>query len=150
MKERTGLELRPISIKVAMRVVGDWHRHLERPQGARFALAAWKDGQLVGVALVGNPQARMSAKDWEKAEVIRVATDGTRNACSFLYSRAKRAAQALGFRRVLTKTLPEESGASLRAVQADYQGLSKGGSWDRVNRHREQVAPTCQKLRWEL
>lgn len=144
------MELRPISIKAAMKVVDDWHRHLERPQGARFAISAWHDGQLVGVALVGNPQARMSARDKTMAEVIRVATDGTPNACSFLYARAKRAAQALGFVRVKTKTLPEESGASLRAVGATYEGLSRGGTWDRVNRHREQTAPTCQKLRWEL
>lgn len=133
-----------------MRIVNEWHRHLDKPQGARFALAAWKDGRLVGVALVGNPQSRMSARDKTVAEVIRVATDGTPNACSFLYARAKRAAQALGFVRVLTKTLPEESGASLRAVGATFTGESQGGSWDRVNRRRQDKAPTCQKLRWEL
>src|SRR6185295_15298464 len=142
------MELRPISIKAAMRIVDEWHRHLERPQGARFAISAWHDGKLVGVALVGNPQARMSARHWENAEVIRVATDGTDNACSFLYGKAKHAANALGFRRVLTKTLPEESGASLRAVQATKLGLSRGGTWDRVNRRRRQTAPTCQKLQW--
>ncbi len=144
------MELRPISIRAAMRVVDDWHRHLEAPQGARFAISAWHDGQLVGVALVGNPQARMTARDKSVAEVIRVATNGTPNACSFLYARAKRAAQALGFERVKTKTLPEESGASLRAVGATFEGISKGGTWDRVNRKRQQTAPTCEKLRWEL
>ena len=133
-----------------MRIVDEWHRHLEKPQGARFALAAWHDGRLVGVALVGNPQARMTAKDKTAAEVIRLATDGTPNACSFLYARAKRAAQALGFVRVLTKTLPEESGASLRAVGATEKGFTRAGSWDRVNRRRAQTAPVCQKLRWEL
>lgn len=133
-----------------MKVVDDWHRHLERPQGARFAISAWHEGLLVGVALVGNPQARMTAKDKTTAEVIRVATNGTPNACSFLYARAKRAAQALGFVKVKTKTLPEESGASLRAVGATFEGQSRGGSWDRVNRRRQDKAPTCQKLRWEL
>jgi hypothetical protein len=144
------MELRPISIKAAMRIVDEWHRHLERPQGARFAISAWKDGRLVGVALVGNPQARMTARDKTAAEVIRVATDGTPNACSFLYARAKRAAQALGFVKVRTKTLPEESGASLRAVGAECKGESRGGSWDRVNRRRADKAPTCPKINWEL
>ncbi len=144
------MELRPISIKAAMRIVRDWHRHLDAPQGARFAIAAWHEERLVGVALGGNPPARMDARDWQKVEIIRVATDGTPNACSFLYGKAKHAAQALGFRRVLTKTLPEESGASLRAVQAKECGLTAGGSWDRVNRHRQDKAPTVQKLRWEL
>lgn len=134
-----------------MRVVDEWHRHLDRPQGARFAVSAWQDGRLVGVALVGNPIARMTAtRDKAAAEVLRVATDGTPNACSFLYARAKRAAQALGFVRVLTKTLPEESGASLRAVGAEPQGVSRAEAWDRVNRRRAQSAPVSKKLRWEL
>lgn len=83
------------------------------------------------------------------AEVIRVATNGTDNACSFLYARAKRAAQALGFVRVITKTLPEESGASLRAVEAKHYGDSRAEQWDRVNRRRAAVAMT-PKLQWEL
>lgn len=143
------LQLRWISIKKAMRVVGELHRHLDAPQGAIFAIAAWEDGRLVGVALVGRPPARR-ADDGTVAEVIRVATDGTDNACSFLYARAKRAAQAIGFVRVTTKTLPEESGASLRAVGATLIGISRGGTWDRVNRRRQDSAPTCPKLQWEL
>ena len=145
------MELRPTTIKAAMRVVADWHRHLDKPQGARFALSAWHEGRCVGVALVGNPQARMTAtKDKAAAEVIRVATDGTPNACSFLYARAKRAAQALGFVRVLTKTLPEESGASLRAVGAECKGESRGGQWDRANRRRAPAKNPQPKIRWEL
>jgi hypothetical protein len=148
------VKLRPISIKVAKRVVRDWHRHLDAPQGARFALSAWKDGQLVGVALVGNPIARLTmlkgqTEDKPAIEVIRVATDGTHNACSFLYSRAKRAAQALGYVRVLTKTLPEESGASLRAVGATFKGECRAQQWDRENRHRSEK-PMTAKLRWDL
>lgn len=143
------LVYRWISITRAKRFVAERHRHLDAPQGAIFAGAAWLDGRLVGVALVGRPPARR-ADDGETAEVIRVATDGTRNACSFLYARAKRAAQGLGFVKVKTKTLPQESGASLRAVGAKYEGESRGGTWDRVNRHRESTAPTCPKLRWEL
>jgi hypothetical protein len=142
------MELRPISIKAAMRVVSDWHRHLDRPQGARFAVSAWKDWQLVGVALVGNPIARM-AMDGRTAEVIRVATNGTPNACSFLYSRAKRAAQALGFTRVITKTLPHESGASLRAIGAKYEGEARAQQWDRLDRARREH-PMTPKLRWDL
>jgi hypothetical protein len=142
------MELRPISVKRAMRVVSQWHRHLDAPQGCLWALSAWKDGQLVGVALVGNPIARLAMDDWT-AEVVRVATDGTPNACSFLYARAKRAAQALGFRKVITKTLPKESGASLRAVSAKSYGESRAQQWDRVNRRRREH-PMSPKLRWEL
>lgn len=142
------MELRPITLKQANKVVARFHRHLDPPQGALWALSAWKDGQLVGVALVGNPIARLAMDGWT-AEVVRVATDGTRNACSFLYSRAKRAAEAMGYQRVITKTLPEEGGASLRAVQAKAYGESKAQQWDRVNRRRK-VHPMSPKLRWEL
>lgn len=143
------LKLRPISIVKAMAVVDELHRHLKRPQGARFALSAWDGAKLVGVALVGNPIARLAA-DGETAEVIRVATDGTRNASSFLYTRAKRAAQALGFTRVITKTRPEESGASLRAVGARLIGTTRKQPWDRISRPRRDEAPPSAKLNWEL
>jgi hypothetical protein len=143
------MELRRISIKAAMRVVRQWHRHLDAPQGAIFALSAWHEGQLVGVALVGNPIARLETQEGDIAEVIRVATDGTPNACSFLYARAKRAAQALGFKRVRTKTLTDESGASLRAVGAAQIGVTVPQQWDREDRRRREH-PMAPKLRWEL
>lgn len=143
------MELRAISLKAAMRIVDEWHRHLERPQGGKAAIAAWNDGQLVGVAIVGRPISRVEDKG-EIGEVIRVATNGTPNACSFLYARAKRLIQALGFRRARTKTLPTESGASLRAVSAKELGVTTAQSWDRENRRRAEKAPIVEKLRWEL
>lgn len=84
------------------------------------------------------------------AEVIRVATDGTRNACSFLYGAAKRAAQAMGYRKVITYTLPEEGGASLRAVGWKRAGLAGGGSWNVPSRPRVVSYPTQTKIRWEV
>lgn len=144
------MELRPISICAAKAVVSEWHRHLEAPEGGKFALSAWHDGRLVGVAIVGRPPARWS-DDGVTAEVTRIATDGTPHACSFLLGRAKRAAQALGFRRVLTKTLVHESGASLRAVKAVYRGEYLGGQWNRAQRNRARKAIyEAPKMRWEL
>jgi len=140
--------LRPISVKHASRFVAEHHRHHDAPQGAKFALAAWHDGQLVGVALVGRPVSR-ALDNGLTAEVIRVATDGTRNACSFLYGAAKRAAQAMGYRKVLTYTLPEEGGASLRAVGWNRVGVAGGGTWHRASRTRVDHHPTQQKIRWE-
>jgi hypothetical protein len=131
--------------------VDEWHRHLERPQGGKVAIAAWHDGRIVGVAIVGRPTSRMDQRDWRNSEVIRVATDGTRNASSFLYARAKRAAQAIGYQRVRTKTLQSESGDSLRAVGARCLGETAGEQWDRENRRRRKLAVYDQpKLRWEL
>lgn len=142
------MTLRPISVRAASAFVTQHHRHHDAPQGAKFALSAWADGQLVGVAMVGRPVSRR-LDDGLTAEVIRVATDGTRNACSFLYGAAKRAAQAMGYRKVLTYTLEEEGGASLRAVGWHRVGVAGGGSWSVPSRPRVDHHPTQPKIRWE-
>ena len=83
------------------------------------------------------------------AEVIRCCTDGAPNACSMLYGAARRAVKALGYRRLVTYTLPEEGGASLRASGWTLAGEAGGGSWSRDGREREDKHPTQRKLRWE-
>jgi hypothetical protein len=143
------MDLRPISLKHAAAFVAEHHRHHDAPQGGKFAIAAWHDGVLVGVAMVGRPVSRR-LDNGMTAEVIRVATDGTRNACSFLYAAAKRAAQALGYRKVLTYTLVEEGGASLRAVGWARIGLVGGGTWKCAARpNAKDSHPLQQKIRWE-
>lgn len=104
---------------------------------------------MVGVAIVGRPVARQS-QDGLTAEVKRLATDGTRNACSILYAAAWRAARALGYRRLITYTLPEEGGASLRGAGWRCIGSAGGGAWSRRARPRVDLHPTQQKLRWEM
>lgn len=141
--------LRPLSLKAARRFVAAVHRHHDAPQGGKFALAAWHSDAIVGVAIIGRPVSR-ALDDGLTAEVIRVATDGTRNACSFLYGAAKRAAQAMGYRKVITYTLIEEGGASLRAVGWSRAGVTEGGSWRCAARPRARDAhPLQQKIRWE-
>jgi len=141
--------LRPISLRAARVYVAQVHRHHETPQGGKFALAAWHEDKHVGVAIVGRPVSRVLDDGWT-AEVIRVATDGTRNAGSFLYGAAKRAAQAMGYRKVITYTLIEESGASLRAVGWTRVGLPGArGSWRCTARPAAKASPTQMKIRWE-
>lgn len=86
-----------------------------------------------------------------RAEVTRLAADeGSRNVGSFLYRRARRVAQAMGFdERVLTYTLLSESGASLRAAGFEEVAITDGGSWDRPSRPRTDKHPTERKRRWE-
>lgn len=109
---------------------------------------AVSDGEIRGVAIAGRPVARM-LDDGETLEVIRVATDGERNACSMLYGAVRRAAVALGYRRVITYTLPEEGGASLRGAGFRCVGEAGGGTWNRKGRERTDTHPTQVKLRWE-
>src|SRR5579872_6615311 len=133
----TSLRLVPISIRDASVYVARWHRHLPPPRGGLFALAATR-GELepVGVIIVGRPLGRQ-AQDGVTCEVLRLAVaEHEPNACSFLYARARRAAQALGYLRVITKTRVDESGGSLRALGLAPDRRRRGEEWDRPSRVR--------------
>lgn len=143
------MKVAPLTIKAARAYVARWHRHLPIVRGGLFALGAEVDGRIVGVAIVGRPKARRLQDRGDVAEITRVATDGTRNACSFLYSRARRAAQILGWRRVVTYTLEEEPGSSLRGADFDRVARTRGGRWDREERARADLHPLQRKFRWE-
>jgi hypothetical protein len=82
-------------------------------------------------------------------EVNRLATDGVRNGCSMLYASAWKAARAMGYRRLITYTLPEEGGASLRAAGFKLLGKRGGGSWSVPSRPRVDTHPLQEKLLWE-
>jgi len=143
------LTIVPCTIADAGAFVAQHHRHHRKPTSALFALAVAHLERIVGVAIVGRPVARNASDGWT-AEVTRLCTDGTRNACSMLLAAAWRAARALGYRRLITYTLPEEGGASLRAAGWRLVGESKGGSWSRSARPRVDRHPTQRKLRWEM
>ena len=142
------LEHIPMSLADANAFVGQHHRHHPPVPGHKFSLAATLDGLVVGVVIVGRPVARMR-QDGTTLEVTRLCTDGTRNACSFLYGAAARAAFALGYRRLGTYTLPDEGGASLRGAGWKLIGERGGGSWSCPSRPRADRHPLGQKLLWE-
>ena len=143
------LEVAPMTISAAKQYIKTTHRHHRPPVSGLFAVGVRKDGELVGVLIVGRPVARMTAQDPYTVEATRCATDGSKNAVSMLYSAAWRAARALGYRRLVTYTLPEEGGASMRACGFTCVGEAGGGSWSRKGREREDQHPTQRKLRWE-
>ena len=144
------LSVVPLSLKQANAFVEKYHRHNKPVRGYKFAIGAIKDDVLVGVAIVGRPVARL-LDDGVTAEVTRVCTDGTKNVNSFLYSRCKRICQLMGYQKVITYTLQQESGASLRAVNATVETHTKPGVWDRPNRKRsDQQVYIEPKIRWRL
>jgi hypothetical protein len=143
------LSLVPITLRDACSFIGQHHRHHDPPRGCILCVGAAANDHVVGVAVVGRPVSRELQDGWT-AEVTRLATDGTRNACSFLYSAAWRACRALGYRRLGTYTLPEEGGASLRAAGWRCLGQTGGGSWSCKTRPRVDHHPTQVKLRWEV
>ena len=143
-----GLKLAPISLEAANEFVKRFHRHHGEVRGHKFSLAALQDGVLVGVAIVGRPVSRMR-DDGYTLEVSRLCTDGTRNACSFLYGAAARAAHALGFRRIGTYILSSENGKSLNAANWRMISKTQGGSWSRRERVRFDEHPLEEKLLFE-
>jgi len=121
-------ELVPLTLAQARRYVAEHHRHNEPPIGHRFSIGLERGGRLVGVVIAGHPVAR-KADDGRTLELLRLTTEGDRNACSRLYGAACRAAFAMGYRRVITYTLEEEDGASLRASGFRVDGTVEGRAW---------------------
>lgn len=138
----------PIGWREAVAFIKDVHRHHQPPQGWKFGVGAKQGEKVVGVVMVGRPVARM-LDDGHTAEVIRLATDGTKNACSFLYGAARRAAFELGYQRIITYILEGEPGTSLKASGWRYVGPAGGGSWSRPSRKRDDKAPLVAKQLWE-
>ena len=121
------LRLIHVELKEANDFVETLHRHHKRMQGHRFSLGTMLDDKLVGVSIVGRPVSGKNQRIW--VEVSRLCTDGTRNACSFLYSASARAAASLGFERIQTYILDTEPGTSLKAAGWVFERLSHPVGW---------------------
>jgi len=145
---QTKLTIVPIFQDEAFAFITRVHRHHRRPVGSIFQIGLAKGSDIVGIAVVGRPVARQQ-QDGFTAEVTRLCTDGTSNACSMLYSACWRAAKALGYRRLITYILSTEPGTSLRAAGWTLVGERGGGSWNVPSRPRIDLHPTQKKLLFE-
>ena len=155
------LQIRPVSRDVARRFVQDHHRHNEAPSKAQVSIVVglYDNDELVGVATAGHPVAR-ALGDGVTLEVNRTCVAGHhKNANSMLYGAICRAAKALGYAKVITYALHEESGASLKA--SGFRCVHDVGarSWQDSNvariRHdvnlfgERRQAQNVPKWRWE-
>ncbi len=146
----------PLTLAESRRFVAEHHRHNEPPRGHKFSIGLSHDGHLVGVVIASRPVARGS-DDGRTIELIRVTTDGSRNACSRLYAAACRAAAAMGYERAITYTLASEPGTSLRAAGFAIDGAVAGRTWQHTGGPRAAELPrlfdppkmpTGDKVRW--
>lgn len=144
-----GLTIVPCDFAEANAFVAQHHRHHKPMPGAKYSVAIARDGEIVGVAMVGRPVARMLDDGWT-LEVNRMATDGTPHACSMLYGAAWRVARAMGYRKMVTYILDTEPGTSLRASGWKCLGEAGGGKWGRESRPRVDKHPTQGKIRYEV
>lgn len=137
----------PLELSAANEFVATLHRHHAPVHRDKFRIGCSHNDKLVGVVQVGRPVSRM-LDDGKTVEVVRLCTDGTKDVCSFLYSRAARIAKEMGYERIITYILESESGASLKATGWELDKTTSGGHWSRPSRERTTTAPTCPKKRW--
>lgn len=157
-KKATTLEVVPLTLREANDFVEQFHRHNGRTSrnGGKFAIGASQSGNLVGVAIVGNPISA-TFMDGFTAEVLRtcVIPESTGNVNSFLYGACWRIWRAMGGRRLITYTLQTESGISLKAAGWKCLGEVKPteDGWrkdDHLNNKRKWQPVMGQlKFRWE-
>ena len=82
--------------------------------------------------------------------MTRTCTDGTKNANSCLYGACWRVARGLGYKRLITYTVPSESGVSLRGAGFKMVGETNDArGWNRPKRPRVDTHPLVSKLIWE-
>lgn len=144
------LRIIPLDLAEANELVRQWHRHHKPTVGHKFSIGVADGDRICGAAIVGRPVARR-LDNGTTLEVNRVATDGTKNACSKLLSAAWRVASAMGYHRLITYTLPEEGGPSLRAAGYKLVGTTPGKSWSVPSRPRVDTAQVLgQKWLWEV
>lgn len=137
-----------------MRFIAKHHRHNIPAMICIFTIGLAED-DLIGVAMAGLPVARKLV-DGYTLEVTRVCVlEDKRNANSMLYGACARAAQALGYRRIITYTLASESGASLRGAGWSTDGelrTHRVGLWLSRDSNRtlfgQDHLPSGPKLKW--
>ena len=142
------LRIIPLDLKEANGAVAKWHRHHKPVVGHRFSLGVIDDqGELDGAAIASRPTARLTDQKFV-VEITRVATNGTRNACSILLGAAAKAAKSMGYSTIQTTTLQIESGSSLKAVGWECKEINVDGSgWD-SRKNRNVDCKEHKKMKW--
>lgn len=139
----------PLSLEEANEFVSQHHRHHKPVVGHKFSIGVVNGNDICGAVIVGRPVARMR-DDGLTLEVTRLCTDGTRNACSFLYGAAARAAFALGYKRIGTYIRKDEPGTSLVASGWRMIGETPGRSWSVPSRPRVDKTELIPRLLFEM
>ena len=148
-REKSMLEICPMTLKEANAFVEQHHRHHKPVVGHKFSIGCTDGEKIVGVAIVGRPVSRYLDDGWT-LEVNRLCTDGTRNACSMLYAAAWRAARAMGYHKLVTYILDTESGTSLKAAGWKCVGQAGGLRWTGKRRPEVDLYPAQMKIKFEI
>ncbi|MFR7744302.1 MAG: XF1762 family protein [Acutalibacteraceae bacterium] len=142
------LTVKPMSLADANRFVAEHHRHHKPVRGHKFSLGCMANGRLAGVAIVGRPVSRY-LDDGLTLEVNRLCTDGTKNACSFLYGAAARAAKVLGYQGSSPTFWTRRVASAFGPPGWRCAGLAGGREWTGKRRPSEPLYPAQMKYRYE-
>lgn len=142
-------------VPLGQAAANDWvhrtHSHLPASRGSMFSVGIEDSaGELHCVAQVGVVRARMLMVSGDVAEVVRVASDRTKNVASMALGAVVRACLSLGYTRVVSYTILGESGHSYRVSGWRPTSVSGGGEWSRASRARTKAAQPQRKVRWEI
>jgi len=150
----------PINIKTANEFVKEHHRH-HRPtsrNSGKWALSAvGADGEVIGVLIAGNPVSA-TYMDGFTLEITRLCVKSTapKGTCSFLVAKCCKIWGIMGGERILTYTLDEESGSSMRGAGWKPAGIVKPHNrWtnktkkDGIERDNLEIYSKV-KVRWEF
>jgi len=141
----------PVSLKEANRFVEAFHRHCKKIVCHKFSLGLVFNENIIGVAIVGRPVSRALDNGFN-VEINRVCIlPGYKNANSLFYARIKKICQLMGYQKIITYTiLDEESGSSLRAINARVDIITKSYDPSDVGKRVFNELYRKPKIRWEL
>ena len=101
----------PASLQEANDYLAGHIRQYRPMQGCKFSVGCAMDGKLVGAAIVGRYR-----DDNQALQIDRIYTTGGRTAYGMLYGAAARAAQALGYWRIIAFLRLDRPDSALRAA----------------------------------
>lgn len=150
----------PLELSEAQKFIDELHRHHKSSHRDKFRIGAEIDGKLVAVIQVGRPVSRI-LDDGKTLEVLRLCSNGEKDVCSFLYSRAARVAKEMGYSKIITYILETENGTSLKASGWHKEADNVGGKhWDVPSRPRnisetqmmfdENMNIVCEKAKYPV
>jgi hypothetical protein len=140
----------PLTLREANDFVEAHHRHSARTSndGGKFAIGLEWDGELVGVAIVGRPVARLLQRPGT-AELLRccVKVGAPTGAGKTLNSRCKRIWQLMGGTRLVTYTLASETAGSITGAGFVWEAKVKGRKWN-GDKNGDRAIAEEDKNRW--
>ena len=120
MAQDNAIYIVPVSLQEANDYLAEHIRQYQPMHGCKFSVGCALDGKLVGAVIVGRCR-----DDGQTLQIDRIYTTGGRTAYGMLYGASARAAQALGYWRIIASLRSGRPDSALRA--AGWARMEDGG-----------------------